>query len=351
MTDHWWQRAPRSLDQAARSAALARQQVLTKPAGALGELESLAVRLAAMQGRACPRLEAPWISIFAADHGVAAAGVSAYPQEVTAQMVANFATGGAAICVLAKQINARFEVVDCGVAADTSQWPAVVQAKRVHGTANFLSTAAMDEATLAAALDAGRAAVSRAVEAGADCFIAGEMGIANTTSASALACAWLAAPPAELAGPGTGLDASGVSRKAALIAKALALHGDVLDDTQRTLAALGGCEIAALAGAYVAAAQAGLPALVDGFISSVAALAACRLNPGTRDWLLFGHQSAEPAHARVLAALDARPLLQLGLRLGEGSGAAAAFPILKLACALHGEMATFAEAGVSNRDA
>lgn len=349
MNTVWWQAPVQALCTESQAAASARQQVLTKPAGSLGELEMLAIRLAGMQGKVCPDLAQPWISIFAADHGVAAAGVSAFPPEVTAQMVANFATGGAAICVLARQIKAHFEVVDTGVASDTSQWPSVVQAKVMAGTANFLEQPAMTSAQCESALAAGRAAVQRALAAGADCFIGGEMGIGNTTSASALACVWLKALPGELSGPGTGLDPAGVSRKAFLISVALQKHASRFDSPLAVLATLGGCEIAALAGAYIAAAQAGLPVIVDGFISSVAALVACELNPGVKDWLLFGHQSAEPAHARVLAALGGQPLVRLNLRLGEGSGAATAFPLLQLACALHGQMATFAEAGVSDK--
>ena len=348
MNNRWWQQPVQAVCQASQAAAAARQQQLTKPAGSLGELEALAIRLAGMQGRVCPQVQQPWISIFAADHGVAVAGVSAFPAEVTAQMVANFSAGGAAICVLARQIRAQFEVVDVGVMSDTSALPGVVQAKVMPGTANFLEAPAMTVTQCEAALDAGRAAVARALAAGADCFIAGEMGIGNTTSASALACVWLDSSPDELAGPGTGLNPAGVSRKAFLISVALKKQAARLDSPLTVLATLGGCEIAAMAGAYLAAAQAGLPVIVDGFISSVAALAAVKLNPGVLDWLIFGHQSAEPAHARVLAALAGQPLVRLNLRLGEGSGAATAFPLVQLACALHGQMATFAEAGVSS---
>jgi nicotinate-nucleotide--dimethylbenzimidazole phosphoribosyltransferase len=193
--------------------------------------------------------------------------------------------------------------------------------------------------------------VQRALAAGADLFIGGEMGIGNTTAAAAVSCALLGLSGAQMAGPGTGLDAAGVSHKATVIERALALHGFLpslssAPSALDVLRCVGGFEIAALAGAYIACAQAALPVLVDGFITSAAALAACRLNPGTRDWLIFAHASAEPGHARLLAALDARPLLQLDMRLGEGSGAASAVPLLRLACALHAGMATFAEAGV-----
>ena len=222
MNNRWWQQPVQAVCQASQAAAAARQQQLTKPSGSLGELEALAIRLAGMQGRVCPQVQQPWISIFAADHGVAVAGVSAFPAEVTAQMVANFSAGGAAICVLARQIRAQFEVVDVGVMSDTSALPGVVQAKVMPGTANFLEAPAMTVTQCEAALDAGRAAVARALAAGADCFIAGEMGIGNTTSASALACVWLDSSPDELAGPGTGLNPAGVSRKAFLISVAFA---------------------------------------------------------------------------------------------------------------------------------
>ncbi|MBV1774331.1 nicotinate-nucleotide--dimethylbenzimidazole phosphoribosyltransferase [Burkholderiaceae bacterium DAT-1] len=347
MAFRWWQEQVRPLDEAARLAALARQGVLTKPAGSLGELESIAVALAAMQSNACPSLRKPWISIFAGDHGIAVAGVSAYPQAVTAQMVANFARGGAAICVLAREIGATLEVVDVGVAGDTTGLTGVEQRKVALGTANLLEGPAMSREQCELALAAGCASVNAAREAGADCFMAGEMGIANTSSASILAAALLGETPSHLSGPGTGLDAAGVARKGALLDAALIKHASVSNDAHAVLSALGGFEIAAMAGAYIAAAQTGIPILVDGFISTVAALVATRLNPGVRQWMLFAHQSAEPAHARVLAALSGRPVLTLGMRLGEGSGAATAFPLLKLACALHAQMATFGEAGVS----
>ncbi len=348
MNNHWWQMPARALCQASQAAATERQAVLTKPAGSLGLLETLAIRLAGMQGKVSPQLNTPWISVFAADHGIADAGVSAFPQEVTVQMVANFAHGGAAIAVLARQIGARFEVVDVGVAGDTSMFHGVLQQKVGPGTANFAHGPAMTVSQLDAALNAGRMVVQRAQAAHADCFIAGEMGIANTTSASALGCVWLDAKPAEMCGPGTGLNPAGVSRKAMIIDEALRRHAMQFHNPQAVLAALGGFEIAAMCGAYIAAAQCGMPVIVDGFISSVAALAAKQLNPGVEQWFFFGHQSAEPAHQRVLGAFAAQPILQLGMRLGEGSGAATAFPTLQLACALHAQMATFAEAGVSH---
>ncbi len=336
------------LDEAARAAALARQAQLTKPPGSLGRLETLAATLAAMQGRALPRIHHPWISIFAADHGVAAEGVSAFPQSVTQHMLANFVGGGAAISVLARETGATLEVIDVGTLAP-SPVAGVIQAQVACSTANFCQQPAMSAAQAHAALDAGAAACARAQAGGADLFIGGEMGIANTTAAAALACALLGLPGVALAGAGTGVDVAGVARKAAIIDRALALHGLASSpDPMHALSAVGGFEIGALAGAYLAAAQAGVPVLVDGFICSAAALLAVRLNPGARDWMLFAHASAESGHAAILRALDAQPLLALDMRLGEASGAAAAIPLLRLACALHADMATFAEAGVAN---
>ncbi|MEW5822966.1 MAG: nicotinate-nucleotide--dimethylbenzimidazole phosphoribosyltransferase [Pseudomonadota bacterium] len=348
----------KTLNQATRDAALHRQGQLTKPPGALGRLEAVAVRLAAMQGRVCPRIERPWISVFAADHGVVAEGVSAFPQAVTGQMILNFMHGGAAICVLARETGAALEVVDVGslLAADVMT-DIGNDAGRAHriidrsatGTANFAREAAMSASALEHAWGSGRRAVERARAAGADLFVGGEMGIGNTTTSVALACALLDADPAALAGPGTGLDAAGVRHKAQVIGRALALHGPALADPREALRRVGGFEIAALAGAFAACAEYGLPAVIDGLIASTAALVAERLHPGARDWWLFGHRSAEPAHTQVLAALDAEPLLDLGMRLGEGSGAAAALPLIRLACALHADMATFEEAAVASQ--
>jgi nicotinate-nucleotide--dimethylbenzimidazole phosphoribosyltransferase len=207
----------------------------------------------------------------------------------------------------------------------------------------------MSETQLAAALAAGRQSVERAVAAGAQLYVGGEIGIGNTTAATALACALLQAAPEALAGPGTGLDAAGVARKAAVIRQSLERHAGALSGAPEVLRRLGGFEIAALAGAYVRCAQVGLPAVIDGFIASAAALIAKRLRPGAETWWLFSHCSPEPGHAALLAALEARPLLDLGMRLGEGSGAAMIVPLLRLACELHGRMATFAEAGVSEQ--
>lgn len=349
MNSNWLAQPCAVLNETARAAALARQGQLTKPPGALGRLEGLAVQLAAWQGTERPGMARIHISVFAADHGVAEEGVSLFPQAVTAEMVRNFARGGAAISVLAKHLNANLEVINLGTVSVVEPWANVRDERVAAGTANFARHAAMTAAQRDAALHAGRDAALRAKQNGAQLFIGGDMGIANTTSASAIACALLQASPDLLAGPGTGLDSKGVAHKARVIEQSLALHNLSHDNPLEVLRCVGGFEIAGLAGAYIAAVQQGIPVFVDGFISSVAALLAARIHPAARDWMLFAHTSAEPGHQHVLDALDAQPLLQLGMRLGEGSGAAVAVPLLQLACALHGSMATFAEAGVSEQ--
>jgi len=347
MSFEWLATPAASLNNAALVAAQARQMQLTKPTGSLGYLEEIAIRLAAMQGTQQPDLSRVRIVVFAADHGIAEEGVSAFPQAVTGQMILNFARGGAAISVLARNLGASLEVVDVGSVWDGVAMPGVVVQKAASGTANFRRGPAMTGAQLAAALQAGRDAVERALKDDAQLFIGGEMGIANTTAATALACTLLGRSAAEIAGPGTGLDAAGVTRKARIIDESLELHRAAMISPLEILRHVGGFEIAALAGAYIACAQAGLPVLVDGFIASAAALAALRLRPDAADWWFYGHASAEPGYVHLMQALDARPLVNLGMRLGEGSGAAVALPILRLAAALHGQMATFGDAGVS----
>ncbi len=331
-----------------RSEQLARehQAQLTKPPGSLGALETLAIRLAGLQHTARPAVQQVWISVFAGDHGVAVEGVSAFPQVVTGEMVRNFANGGAAISVLARSLGAMLEVVNLGTVNDPGELPSVRRAIIAPQTQNFCERPAMTMAQLDAALRAGAESVAAARDAGAQLFIGGEMGIANTTSAAALACVLLGELPTRLAGAGTGLDAAGIDHKAAVIARGLARYA-ADDDALTWLCRVGGFEIAALVGAYIAAAQRGLPVLVDGFITTVAALAATRIHPGCRAWMFFGHRSRERGHAQTLAALNADPLLDLGMRLGEASGAATAVPLMRLACELHSRMATFAQAGVS----
>jgi nicotinate-nucleotide--dimethylbenzimidazole phosphoribosyltransferase len=332
---------------AAYQHALDRQLRLTKPPGSLGQLEEIAARLCGMQNSDKPRMARVQISIFAADHGVAEEGVSAFPQVVTTEMVRNFAAGGAAISVLAKHLGAELEVVDVGVRYDTSTIKGVIRARVAEGTANFMYGPAMTQEQLAAALQAGRDAVARAQDCGAQLFIAGDMGIANTTSATAITCALLGKSAREIVGPGTGLDRAGISHKAAVIQCSLDLHSADIKSPLDVLQRLGGFEIAAMTGAYIAAAQQGLPVLIDGFISSAAALLASYINNAASTWWFYGHTSAEPGHVYILHELNARPLLNLGMRLGEGSGAAMAIPLLRQACILHTKMATFDQAGVS----
>lgn len=333
-------------DQRYLLAAISRQQQLTKPSGSLGELEQLAIQLAAMQGTDKPCVDHIWISIFAADHGIAAAGVSAFPQAVTTEMVKNFVQGGAAINVLAKQHQAHLEIIDVGVAGSLTGLN-IIHQKVASGTANFLNQPAMSEVQLQLALQSGKNAITRALEAKSQLFIGGEMGIANTTSATAIACSLLNRNASQLTGAGTGLEASGIQHKADIIQQALNKHKNISPIPLVALQHLGGFEIAALTGAYIAAAQQQLPILIDGFICSVAALVASRINPEVRQWFIFAHRSQEQGHQSILDALQAKPLLNLNMRLGEASGAATAIPLLRSACALHAHMATFEQAHVS----
>ncbi|MBA7464903.1 Nicotinate-nucleotide--dimethylbenzimidazole phosphoribosyltransferase [subsurface metagenome] len=335
-----------------RAAALARQAQLTKPAGALGRLEQVAIDLAGLQQTEQPRAARVPIIIFAGDHGIVAQGVSAYPQEVTIAMMANFAAGGAAISVLARELGSSLEVVDAGTLAELPL-PGIVTDKPRCGSCDFSVEAALEPAELSFALECGKRAVLRAEAGQPDILILGEMGIGNTTTSAAIAAGLLGVSAEELAGSGTGVDAAGRARKARLIDAALARHGLAGSGVfaEKILCMVGGLEIAAICGAIIAAAQRRIPVLVDGFIVSAAALAAVRLNPSCRPYLLPSHQSAEQGHRLVLRALNVHPLVSLDLRLGEGSGAAIALPLVRLACALHNGMATFAQANVPDRPA
>lgn len=347
MTPAWLSDSIRSVDPKWAERALEHQAQLTKPPGSLGRLEEVAVRLSALQGRDRPAADRVHVTVFAADHGVALEGVSAFPQEVTSQMLDNFVRGGAAISVMSRSLGANLEIVDVGTAGGGAVRPGVRNHRAGKGTANIRTQDAMSEVQLERALQAGREAAERASQAGCDLFIGGDMGIANTTSATALACALLSADPETLAGPGTGLNPAGVMHKATVIKDALDRCMGAGGQPLEVLRRLGGFEIAALTGAFIRAAQLGLTVLIDGFITTAAALVAVRHDQAVGSWLLFSHQSSEPGHEEMLKALKSRPLLDLSLRLGEGSGAAAAVPLLRLACSLHNEMATFAEAGIS----
>jgi len=347
-----WITPPQQPDMIFFEQAAQRQSVLTKPAGSLGRLENIAVQLAGLQSTDTPAVERIQVSIFVGDHGICEENVSAYPQAVTAQMIGNFANGGAAINVLAKSLGAGLEVINLGtVSDDLPDLPHVIDARIAPCTRNFTLADAMTDKQVCTALNHGDAAAQRAADSGCQLFIGGDMGIGNTTSATAIACALLSKNPMQLTGPGTGLDSAGVRHKAEVIIRALQRH-DSDDDLSPTeaLEALGGFEIAALAGAIAGCAARSIPVLVDGFIVSVAALIAVNQQPEIRPWLLFAHRSAEPGHQAVLTALNAEPLLDLSMCLGEGTGAAIAVPLLRLACQLHNNMASFADAGVSTRE-
>jgi nicotinate-nucleotide--dimethylbenzimidazole phosphoribosyltransferase len=322
-------RAAPATDAAATAAAEERNGQLTKPPGALGRLEDLAVWYGGWRGTGRPAIEAPQVIVFAGNHGVTAQGVSAFPAEVTAQMVMNFEHGGAAINQLAKLAEARMDVH----ALDLEQ-----------PTGDFTQGPAMSEDELLQALRTGWTAV----DSQADLLVVGEMGIGNTTPAAALACALFGGDAADWTGRGTGVDDAGLANKTRVVAEGIALHGGHIQDGLDALGRLGGREIAAMAGAIAAARVLRIPVILDGFICSAAAACLAKTAEGALDHCVAGHQSAEGAHANLLQQLDKAPLLSLGLRLGEGSGAALAIQVLKGAIACHSGMATFAEAGVSD---
>jgi nicotinate-nucleotide--dimethylbenzimidazole phosphoribosyltransferase len=324
---------------------------LTKPPGSLGRLEEIAARLAALRGGA-PSVDRPVVFTLAADHGVAAEGVSAYPQAVTVQMLENFLSGGAAINVLARHAGARLILADFGVATLVGARDGLVDRRMGPGTANMTKGPAMSRATALAAIDAGAALVTETIEpgvgvAGADLIATGEMGIANTTAASAITAALTGTPVGTVTGRGTGIDAGTYARKVRAIERALDVNRPDPGDPVGVLAAVGGFEIAGLVGVILAAAAHRAPVALDGFISGAAALVATRLAPDARHAMFASHRSAEPGHAVVLADLGLVPYLDLGMRLGEGTGAALFIHLARAAARIYSEMATFASAGIS----
>ncbi len=337
------------LDEAAAAAACVRQAQLTKPAGSLGRLEDLAVRLAAMTGKATPRLERKAVLVFAADHGVTAEGVSAYPAEVTAQMVLNFVRGGAAISVLSHFTHSRLKVVDIGVAADLPPAPNLLERKIAPGTGNIAREPAMTREQAWASLEAGAEVLAEEAEDGLDIVVLGEMGIGNTTAAAAVTCALGGFEPEAIVGRGTGIDDAARRRKVEAVQRALARAAVFPNDPIGVLEQVGGFEIGGMAGAMLAAAQRRVPIVLDGFIATAAAMLAAALAPDIRGYLIAAHLSEEQGHGQMLGFLGLEPLLRLGLRLGEGSGAALALPLVEAAARLHAEMATFSEAGVAEK--
>jgi len=353
--NNWLNNPIKEIDQSYYDLAKEHQLQLTKPPGSLGVLEDIAIQFSAWQGTVTPAINNPMIAIFASDHGIANENVSAFPQAVTTEMIRNFSNGGAAINVVAETLGIPLHVIDMGTVVDAGELKNVVSKRIAAGTKNFAVEAAMSSDECEQALNTGADFVNQANINSVDVFIGGEMGIANTSSATAIASALLNIPASKLAGPGTGLDEKAVSHKASVIQTAIEFHQSSLIsnanelDPIRVLQHLGGFEIAALVGAYIACAQHGIPILVDGFICSVAALVAKHSSPETLNWMCFTHQSAEPGHQLILQALQAKPILNLNMRLGEASGAATAFAIIKLAISLHNNMATFEQAAVSNK--
>ncbi|WP_037026424.1 MULTISPECIES: nicotinate-nucleotide--dimethylbenzimidazole phosphoribosyltransferase [unclassified Psychrobacter] len=330
------------------------QQIIdlkTKPLGALGRLETLALQLGMIQGTLTPNITQPQIRVFAADHGLTKHGTSAYPSTVTAQMVYNFLQGGAAINVLARQHNIELKVVDAGVDADFASspfkdHPQLLDYKVRHGSRDALTEPAMTEQECLAALENGMNVVKDMV---GNLLIVGEMGIGNTSAASLLLARLGNVAIADCIGRGTGLDDAGLQHKTDILTQVLARHSEVQAPFD-ILAALGGLEIAMMAGALIQAASERCILLIDGFIASSALLAAERLAPGVAQYAIFAHHSVEPGHAHLLKLLNAEPLLNMGMRLGEGSGAALAYPLLQSACAIINEMASFSEAGISEQN-
>jgi nicotinate-nucleotide--dimethylbenzimidazole phosphoribosyltransferase len=333
-----------AVDETAADTARERQDRLLKPRGSLGRLEELAIWMAAVTGEPIPRLR-PLVVIAAADHGVAAEGVSAYPQEVTGQMIAAFLGGGSAISVLARETGADVRVVDAGVAAGGDR--AAVVATGLEPSRNLTGEAALTVDEIDLALATGRRLAGEARERGANVLVGGDMGIANTTPSACLA-AWLTgASPADVCGRGTGVDDAGLERKRDVVARALARHGSQIDGPRDALRRLGGGELALLCGLALGAHEHSLGYVCDGVVATAAVAIAVAIEPGLGPRLLAGHRSPEPAHGLLLEHLGLDPVLDLGMRLGEASGAAAALAILRLACALHADMATFDEASVS----
>ena len=338
-------------DEDAQQAARARQDQLTKPQGSLGRLEALSIQLAGITVNPRPRFHQPVIITMAADHGIARQGVSAYPSEVTPQMVLNFLRGGAAINVLARHIGARVVVVDMGVAADLPSHPDLIDKKIAKGTRDFSVEAAMTREEAERAVAAGIEIVTREIERGADIVGTGDMGIGNTTSSSAIVATMTRRSVAEVTGRGTGVDDAGLARKIAVLERALAARCPDSGDPWDVLSKIGGFEIAGSAGVMLGAAARRIPVVIDGFISGAAALITCGIAPAAQPYLVAAHRSVEIGHRAVLEHLRLEPLLDLDLRLGEGTGAALGISLCLAACKILDEMATFDEAGVSEKSA
>ena len=338
------------LDEPAMRSARARQDTLTKPPGSLGRLEELSIQLAGIKADPFPSVERKAVIVMAADHGVASEGVSAYPAEVTAQMVQNFLDGGAAINVLARMAEARVSVVDIGVAVEFGAVSGLIQRKVMCGTRSLAQGPAMTRQEAELALQVGVDVLNEEAAKGLDLVATGDMGIGNTTPSSAIAAVMTGLPVAQVVGRGTGIDDQGLERKIKVIEQALAVNRPDPRDALDVLHKVGGLEIAGLAGVMIAAAGRRIPVVVDGFISTAAAMIAVGLAPGVREYLISAHQSVEVGHRAMLSHLGLTPLLDLNLRLGEGTGAALAFHLIEASTRILREMATFDEAGVSDKE-
>src|SRR5512135_1786293 len=330
--------------------ARARQARLTKPAGSLGQLEDLSIQLAAITGQLNPSLTRKAVIVMAGDHGIAHEGVSAYPAEVTPQMVLNFLHGGAAINVLARQVGARIIVVDVGVNADFDPQPGLERRKVARGTQNMARGPAMTRVQAEDAIAVGLNIVEQELAKGLDVIATGDMGIGNTTPSAAICAVMVGLPVAQVTGRGTGVDDAGLQHKVQMIERALEVNQPDRSDPLDVLSKVGGLEIAGLAGVIIGGAAQRLPVVIDGFISGAAALIAAALVPDVKPYLIAAHQSVEVGHRAMLEHLGLRPLLNLNLRLGEGTGAALAFHLIEAAVRIINEMATFAEAGVSDKE-
>jgi len=339
------------LDKNALSAARARQDQLTKPQGSLGRLEALSIQLAGVTAQSRPRFLQPVIITMAADHGIARQGVSAYPAEVTPQMVHNFLNGGAAINVLARHVGAHVVIVDIGVASDLSPHPDLISARIAPGTRDFSVESAMTREEAERAVAAGIEIVTREISRGADIIGTGDMGIGNTSASSAIVATITQRPVADVTGRGTGVDDAGLSHKISVIERALTARQPDPTNAWDVLSKVGGLEIAGLAGVMIGAAALRVPVVVDGFISGAAALIACGIAPAVQPYLVASHRSVEIGHRVVMEHLQLEPLFDLNMRLGEGTGAALGISLCLAACKVLDEMATFGEAGVSEKSA
>jgi nicotinate-nucleotide--dimethylbenzimidazole phosphoribosyltransferase len=338
-----------AFDEKAAESAAQRQNQLTKPTGSLGQIEDLSIQLAGITGQSRPTFSRKAVIVMAADHGVTQEGVSAYPADVTPQMVFNFLQGGAAINVLARLAGARVTIVDIGVNYDFETLPGLIQRKIARGTQNFTRGPAMTRAQAEDALQVGLDIVKAEIAQGLDLVATGDMGIGNTTASSAMVAVFCGLPVKQVTGRGTGVDDAGLVRKIAMIEKAIQVNQPDRGDPLDVLAKLGGFEIAGLAGVVIGAAAQRIPIVVDGFISGAAALLAAELVPAVRPFLIASHQSVEIGHRAIWERLGLKPLLNLGMRLGEGTGAVLAFHLVEASARILNEMATFSEASVSDK--